>query len=324
MSEHPGTAVVPPADHPGRTATDDGSADGAPWSAPVHRGVTSARRRWHRIRGRLPGPVVSFGRWMLSAEFSTVSAALAFYALISLPPMVLIAFWVAGSVVDDAMLQGLGDQVSDSAPQQLPVGDVVRGLIDIAARTGPLAVLTAVWPATAYGAALARAFTAVTPRSQQRIRGRRGRLLALVVIAVLPAVVFTALAGLYLVPRLLGSGWPLTVLLALGAAVVVALVIALLYWLFQVRDTRWDDVVLGALVATGLLGLSTGGYLVHLTWFADFTQRYGASSLATLVLLAFWLLLSNAVLLVGYRFMIRRALHRQGGADRSGAGDEGR
>ncbi len=298
---------------------DDG---GSPSSGSVHRGVLRVGARWRRLRDRLPGPVVTFGRWLLGPEFSTVSAALAFYALISLPPMVLIAFWVAGSVVDDAMLQGLGNQVSDNAPQRLPVDQVLRGLIDVAGRIGPVAVLSAVWPATAYGAALARAFTAITPRSQQRIRGRRGRLLALVVIAVLPAVVFVALAGLYLVPRLLGSGWQLTALLALGAAVVVWLVLALLYWLFQVRDTRWDDVVLGALLATGLLGLTTGGYLVYLTWFADFTERYGASSLATLVLLAFWLLIGNAVLLVGYRFMIRRALQRDGGGDEGDADEE--
>lgn len=290
---------------------DDGPACSHRPLGVVHRGVTQAGRRWDRVRDRLPDPLVTFGRWLRSPEFSTVSAALAFYALISLPPMVLIAFWVAGFFVDDSMLQGLGNQVSGRTPQQLPVGEVLRGLIDVASRTGPLAVLAAVWPATAYGAALARAFTEVTPRSQQRIRGWRGRLLALVVIAVLPAVVFAGLAGLYLVPRLLGSGWELTALLALGAAVVLTLVVSLLFWLFQVRDTRWDDVVVGALLTTGLLGLSTGGYLVYLTFFADFTQRYGASSLATLVLLGFWLLIGNAVLLVGYRLMLRRALRRE-------------
>ncbi|MEI4272629.1 YihY/virulence factor BrkB family protein [Klenkia sp. LSe6-5] len=279
---------------------------------PLHRGLDRAGRRWRTAVGRLPGPVVTFGRWLTSPEFSTVSAALAFYSLISLPPMVLIAFWVAGLVVDDATLQGLGDQVSGRTPDQLPVGAVLRGLIDVASRVGPVAVLSAVWPATAYGAALARAFSQVTPQTKEKIRGLRGRLLALAVIAVLPVAVFSGLAALFVVPRLLGSGWQLTVLLALGVLVLLVGIISLLYWLFQVRDTRWDDVVLGALVAAGLVGLSTGVYLGYLTWFADFTERYGASSLATLVLLAFWLLIGNAVLLVGYRFMVRRAQVRTG------------
>ncbi|MCO7219944.1 YihY/virulence factor BrkB family protein [Klenkia sp. PcliD-1-E] len=288
---------------------DDGAADQAR-TDPFHRRLHGAQRRWHAVVDRLPGPVVTFGRWLGSPEFSTVSAALAFYALVSLPPMVLIAFWVAGLVVDDATLQGLGNQVSGRTPDQLPIGDVLRGLIDVASRIGPVAVLSAVWPATAYGAALARAFTEVTPQTNEKIRGLRGRLLALAVIAVLPVAVFSGLAALFVVPRLLGSGWQLTALLGLGVLVLLVGVISLVYWLFQVRDTRWDDVVLGALLAAGLVGLSTAVYLGYLTWFADFTERYGASSLATLVLLGFWLLIGNAVLLVGYRFMIRRALRR--------------
>ncbi|OMQ14626.1 hypothetical protein A7K94_0215270 [Modestobacter sp. VKM Ac-2676] len=255
--------------------------------------------------------MLRFGRWVRGPEFFTVAASLAFYAMISIPPMVLIAFWIAGAFVDDPTLEGLGSQVDGQTPDQLPVGEVLRALIDIAARAGPVAVVSAAWPATAYGAALARAFTQVAPESERRIRGWRGRLLALVLIAVLPLVVFSALAALYVVPRLFGTGWALTALLGLGAFTVLALVIALVYALFQLRDTRWQDVAVGALIAAGLVALTTAGYLVYLEFFADFSDRYGTSSLATAVLLGLWLLLGNAVLLVGYRLMLRRAIRRQ-------------
>ncbi|MGY1841037.1 MULTISPECIES: YihY/virulence factor BrkB family protein [unclassified Modestobacter] len=277
----------------------------------VRQALARARRRYHRTRDALPAPVLRFGRWVRGPEFFTVAASLAFYAMISIPPMVLIAFWIAGAFVDESALEGLGSQVDGQTPDQLPVGEVLRALIDIAARAGPLAVVSAAWPATAYGAALARAFTQVAPESERQIRGWRGRLLALVLIAVLPLVVFSALAALYVVPRLFGTGWALTALLGLGAFAVLALVIALVYALFQLRDTRWQDVAVGALIAAGLVALTTAGYLVYLQFFADFSDRYGTSSLATAVLLGLWLLLGNAVLLVGYRLMLRRAIRRQ-------------
>jgi len=166
-----------------------------------------------------------------------------------------------------------------------------------------------VWPATTYGAALARAFTAVAPQAQHRIRGWRGRLLALGLIAMLPLVVFCGLAAIFLVPQVVGQGALLTVALGVGSLLVLGTLIGVLYAMFRLRDTSLGDVVVGAAVATGLVGVATAGYLVYLQ-FADFTQRYGATGLATAVLLGLWLLLANAALLVGYRLMLKRAARR--------------
>jgi uncharacterized BrkB/YihY/UPF0761 family membrane protein len=192
------------------------------------------------------------------------------------------------------------------------VAGILRGLIDLAGRIGPVAAVAAVWPATTYGAALARAFTAIAPKAQRRIRGWRGRLLALVLVAVLPMVVFSGLAALYVVPRLLGSGPGLTIALGIGALLVLCSLIALVYVLFRLWDTRWDDVLVGAGSATAAVAATTVGYVVYLR-FADLTARYGATALATAVLLGLWLLLGNAALLAGYRLMSRRARRRARG-----------
>jgi uncharacterized BrkB/YihY/UPF0761 family membrane protein len=284
-------------------------------TAPVARGATARFRRVvDRARRRyraLPAPARRLAGWLRSSEFVVTSSSLAFYAMVSLPPMVLIAFWVAGGLVDDAALRELGRQVDSRTPNQLPVATVLRELIDVAARTGPVAVLTAAWPATAYGAALARAFSEIAAEDDRRIRSWRGRLLALAVIAVLPLVVFSGLAALYVLPRLLGAGWPLRLALAAGALVLLAGLVTWLYWLFELRDTRWDDLLLGAATATGLVTTSTAGYLGYLEY-ADFTARYGATALATAVLLGLWLLLANASLLVGYRLALGRARRRAG------------
>lgn len=46
-------------------------------------------------------------------------------------------------------LDAAGLAVLHLPPDALPVGDVVRGLVDVATRVGALSVLAAVWPATA-------------------------------------------------------------------------------------------------------------------------------------------------------------------------------
>lgn len=286
--------------------------------------MVEARERVRRLRRRLgegyrrvPQPVRRFLAWLRSPEFLTTSAGLAFYAMVSLPPMVLLGFWVAGLAVDDSALQNLGTQVDDQAPDRLPVADVLRALIDVAAQTGPVAAVAAVWPATTYGAALARAFSAVAPETERRIRGWKGRLLALAIIAVLPVAVFSGLAALYLVPRLLGSGPVLRIALGVGVLLLLGLVIGLIYTLYRLWETRVGDIAVGAATATGLVAVTTGGYLVYLE-FADFTARYGPTALATAVLLGLWLLLGNAALIAGYRVMARRVQARRKGGGNGG------
>lgn len=248
---------------------------------------------------------------MASDELVTTGSSLAFYALLSLPPMVLIGLWAVGVVVPDGALDALGEDVEGQAPDALPVGNVVRGLVDVATRAGALSILAAVWPATAYGAALARAFTRVAPESEREIRGWRGRLLALAIIALLPLVVFAALAVFSFGPDLLGSDdVALSIAAGLAAVAVFTVVVAVLFSLFQLRDTTPSDVIVGAFVATGLQVAVTFGYVVYLKVFADFEAKYGASQLAVVVLLGLWLLLSNAVLLVAYRYMLRRCARR--------------
>jgi uncharacterized BrkB/YihY/UPF0761 family membrane protein len=140
------------------------------------------------------------------------------------------------------------------------------------------------------------------------------------VIALLPLLVFVALAVLAFGPSLLGSDGILLALAA-GAVAVVAFtaVVALIFTLYQLRDTTVSDVLLGAALASALQVLVTGGYVLYLTFLADFEEKYGRSSLTVVVLLGLWLLLSNAVLLIAYRWMLRRCDRRQEAA-RSGAG----
>lgn len=284
----------------------------------------SASDRVDSARERVPEPVRRLVGWLTGPEFFITSSSLAFYALISIPPMTLIALWVAGGFLDDSMLQDLGQDVDDRSPDELPVGEVFRGLVDTATRIGAFSVLAAVWPATAYGAALAKAFSTIAPEQERSLTGWKGRILSLGVLAVLPLVVFAALAVLLFGPRLVDAdGAGFTVLLAVCAVLVYGLVVLAVFELFQVRDTSFGDIALGAAAAALGQAALTGGYLVYVSVFADFEETYGSSALALLVLLGFWLLLSNACLLACYRLVLRRCIRRQdsAGADAGGDGD---
>lgn len=272
-----------------------------------------------RLGDKVPMPVRRFVDWLRGSEFFTTSSSLAFYAMVSIPPMALIALWAAGTIVSDETLQNLGGDVDEGSPDALPIGEVVRSLVDLATRLGSTSVLAAVWPATAYGAALARAFSTIAPESERQIRGWKGRLLALGLIAALPLLVFGALATLYVIPRLLpSSGLVLHLALASSALVAFAAVVALIFSLYQVRDTSPSDVLLGAVTAAGLQVVVTGGYLLYLQY-ADFESKYGSTSLAVAVLLGFWLMLSNATLLSAYRVMLRRCQRRIDGTSPAAA-----
>ncbi len=270
-----------------------------------------ASERASSARERVPEPLRRLVGWVTGPEFFITSSSLAFYALISIPPMTIIALWVAGGFFDDSVLQDLGQDVEDRSPDELPVGEIVRGLVDTATRIGGFSVVAAVWPATAYGAALAKAFSMIAPESERSLTGWKGRLLSLGVLALLPLVVFAALAALYFGPLLVDAdGAGFTVLLALGALVVYGLVVLAIFELFQVRDTSFGDIAVGAAVAAVGQALLTAGYLVYVGVFADFEETYGSSLLAVVVLLGFWLLLSNACLLASYRLMLKRCRRR--------------
>jgi uncharacterized BrkB/YihY/UPF0761 family membrane protein len=123
--------------------------------------------------------------------------------------------------------------------------------------------------------------------------------------------VFGGLAVSFLGPRLLPESGPwLRVLLALGAYVTVAAVVAIIFTLYRFQGSRAEDVVLGAALTATLIVVASAVYVGYLQISGGLQDRYGAASLATVVLLGLWLLVVNAMLIVGYRLMLRRARSR--------------
>jgi len=76
--------------------------------------------------------------------------------------------------------------------------------------------------------------------------------------------------------------------------------IAVIYLVFAPRKTAWPRLIPGATVAAGSISVLSLGYVVFLNLGTDFERRYATSGLAAIVLLAVWLFLTNALILVGH------------------------
>lgn len=271
-------------------------------------------RRWRPAdvaERHLPGPVARLVRWVRSDESLSTAASLAFFALISLPPMMMIALWIAGLVAGDERIRQLGEQLAALAPQDVDADEVIVDVAAVAVTLGWTSVLAALWPATAYGAGLARAFDRLTPTGRRPMDGVRGRVLVVVLIAVLPLVVLCALGIVVFIPQLVGQGLALG-LLGIGLAglatlAILSVLLAVLYNLFSPADVGPRAALRGGAWAAAMITVISTGYALYLRLGANFEERYGSSAVAVVILLGLWLYLANGALIVGYKTALIRA-----------------
>jgi len=199
-------------------------------------------RQWRLIdllERYLPGPTAHLVSWARSDESLSTAASLAFFALVSLPPTALIGFWAAGLMAGDERISQLGEQLAALAPAEMGADGMLLQLVEVAGTLGWTSVLAALWPATAYGAGLARAFDRLTPTGRRRMDGLRGRVLVVVLIALLPLLILGALLVVLFLPQLLGEQVVVRVLgLALAGLIAVAALTAILALLYAVLPRR--------------------------------------------------------------------------------------
>ena len=258
---------------------------------------------------RLPDPVARVFSYLRQEDALMIAAGLAFYALVSVAPLVIIALWVTSVIVGDDAVQRTGEELARLAPGKLGLDKAFTQVAKTGSDLGIWAVAAAIWPATAYGAGLARAFNRVSGQARE-LPGLRGRALAFIIMGALQIVVLAGLAVVLVGPRLLGrslvatvAGWAIA--MAVGF-LSVAVMTGLIYRIFATEAVSWKGVIqASATVAAGISLLSLA-YVVFLRLGTNFEQRYASSGLAAVVLLAVWLFLANALLLVGYRLVRER------------------
>jgi YihY family inner membrane protein len=231
------------------------------------------------------------------------AAALAFYGLISVVPLVVVALWVTTLLVGSAQVHQVADQLARLAPPALGVDGALRQAANLSTTLGVVAIVAALWPATAYGAGLVRVLDRIGG-SRESI-GLRGRGAALLFVFLVPLLVLASLVAGYAGAAALGdSAAEIAAGLIFGfvlsfAATVAA--VAVIYKVFPAAPPGWRDTLRGALVAAGSIAVLSVGYVTYLRLGANFEQRYASDALASVVLLGVWLYAANIALLVGYR-----------------------
>jgi membrane protein len=237
------------------------------------------------------------------------AAALTYYALMSLFPMLLLALSVLGLVGEyprtyDAIIDYLRDVVP--ATTLAPLDDGLRAALrskGTATTAFVVAVLVALYGGTGYLEAVRRALNAIFDVHQGRpfLKRKLTDVVSLFLLLALVLVTVTLMfAGGGTVEDLLGptaaTAWSLG---RWPAALAIALFIfSFLYWVtpdVSQRGFRW--VTPGAVLGVGLWLLASAGFSEYLSRFSSLNVTYG--SFAAAIILLVWLWLTNVALLFG-------------------------
>jgi membrane protein len=268
---------------------------GAPWTTRIA----------DAVQEHLPPPVRGVVERLRSEDVFLLSAGLAFYALVSVAPFCTLVLWLVSLVTGKGRVQEVADELARQLPAKLGIDNALRRVADLGVGLGVSALFALLWPATAYGAGLRRAFSRLSAHKDEEAKGIRGRALALGLLGVVPALALAGLVAAYLGTAVVNKGGFATVVgWVLGLIfgfVVSAFAAALIFWLFAPRSLSRAGIVRGAATSAGAIAALSVGYAIFLNSGLDFERRYATSGLAALVLLSFWLFLANALILVGFQ-----------------------
>jgi membrane protein len=258
-----------------------------------------------RITERLPHPAQALVERLRQEDVFLLSAGLAFYALVSVAPFAILVLWLIALVVGEKEVRDVADTLARILPPDIRVGEALQRVAQLGTGLGVGALVALLWPATAYGSGLSRAFDRLCPGPDQPAKGLRGRALALALVGVMPALTLAGLVAAYLGALLfrhglVGAVVGVVIALALGF-VVSSLAVAAIYRLFAPRPVGAIGILRGAASAGAAIALLSAGYALFLNAGTDFENRYATSGLAAIILLALWLFLVNALILVGYQ-----------------------
>src|ERR1051326_7334939 len=244
-------------------------------------------------------------------ECSTRAAALAYFAIFSLPPALLIIIYIVGLKYGQAAAAGqisshLESLVGPQAASQ------IQGMISNAAQqenggliASVIALAALIFASTTGFAelqqALNRAWSVEPDDSSLRAQARRRLLPFFLVIAAGLVLIASMMVG----PVLSWYGKALAfqitgrltyTLELLVPWVVISFLVALIFKVLPDARVRWADVAVGAIVSSALLVLAKSGMAAYLSR-TSFASGYGAAG--SLAILLLWLYISALILLIG-------------------------
>lgn len=276
------------------------TALGSTWQAGRKRAAAATAR----LVERLPRRLRSLLQRLANRELMAQASSLAFFGLVSALPLIMLTLALVGAMAGEQTVQRFVEQASSTGPEGSS-----QFLEQLTRNGGSFTLATVVftlWPATAYGGGLRRALVRASGQEEAG-SGLRGRVRALALILLLPALVLAGLPFVFVLTALSGDGPAATVLawvLALaGATSLGGIITAMLYHAFAPTDFGWRGTAAGALLTSATTALFSAGFVVYLR-VADTEERFGGGTIAIVVLLGVWLFVANALLLAGYQAVL--------------------
>ncbi|WP_454832718.1 YihY/virulence factor BrkB family protein [Pseudoxanthomonas wuyuanensis] len=260
------------------------------------------RRYLSRLQQSLP---VMLAKRFVENDLMTHAAALAFYALLSLAPLLVLLLWLTASLypsAQEALLRQIGELAGHSAKA------VAGTVIDNAQRWPSIGSLAGWWStlllfvgATAVFARLQKALNAIFRTDSQQLPG----LAAWLRKRIFSFGVVMALGFLLLISMTLNTALQVvfarmpSLLPALGDAVSLAIYsvsFALLYHYLPDRRVGWRQALLGGAITASLF--VAGRYLIGL-YIAEAAPGSAYGSMGTLVVLLVWMYYATLVFFAG-------------------------
>ncbi len=263
------------------------------------------------------------GRAFQNDDGSTMAVAIAYYALFSFFPVVLLMITVSSFFFASVTAQ---EEVIAWAERYIPAsGDLIRAnigqILRVRGTVSIVALLGLLWSASGVFAALDRAINRAWDVSELRPFWRQ-KLLAfgmiigaggLLLVSIVSSTFFNVIRRL----RVPLTGWQLlgkwlmfpNLLSTLLPVIFTILIFLLLYKMLPNTTVRWSDVWLGALL-TGL-GWELAKYFFtwYLTNFASYNLVYG--SVALIIAFLAWSYYTGVILILGAEFTAEYAKSRR-------------
>jgi membrane protein len=254
------------------------------------------------------------GKSSLEDHITNLAAALAYYAFLAIPAVLLVAVGVFSLVADEDAVGEIIGRLQGVAPQEALtlLEDTLQRVTETQANSGYALVIVgsvlALWTVTGAMETLMWALNSAYDREETRGFIKR-RLTALVMVILLLFAFTLAFGLLVLGPHL--SGW-------IGSEVGLEAVIEWLWWTAQwpililgllfafaavlylgpnVDHRRWRFLTFGTTIAVVIWLLASGLFAIYVGQFSSYNKAWG--SLAAVIIMLTWLWISSLALLFG-------------------------
>lgn len=256
-------------------------------------------KRWAKL---IAATVQGLGR----KDASDMASSIAYYALLSMFPLLLGIIALLGLFLPSATVQR---ELFTFFEHYLPasvdiITENISRIIELRGTLGILSLLGLFWSCSAIFGAIGRAVNRAWGISQSRpfyFRKLRDLSIALgtSTLFFLSLGLTTVLLLLPAVELPLGSG--LTVIISHSLAILLMLsTFLLLYKYMPNTQLAWRNVWPGALLATSLFEINRAVFNLYLTRFANYELVYG--SIASIIVLLVWVYFSAFILILGAEF----------------------